>query len=100
MGCVNAPFPQNYAQMTNAQKENSKVKDVISDLQKKGLFDTLIKIGMIPTQWYDYSNIYNLYLSERNKGQLKMQCYLECAVVFNCSVEKIRLIIRRMNENI
>ena len=100
MGCVNAHFPQNYDQMTNARKENSKVKDVIADLQNKGLFDTLIRIGMIPTQWYDYSSIYNLYLSERKKGERKMNAYLECAVVFNCSVEKIRLIIRRMNEDI
>ena len=86
--------------MMNAQKENSKVKDVINELEQNGMLETLIRIGVVPTQWYDYSNIYNLYLSERKKGELKMKAYLECAVVFNCSVEKIRLIIRRMNENV
>lgn len=86
--------------MTNAQKENSKVKDVICELEQNGMFETLIRLGIVPTQWYDYSNIYSLFKNEVIRTGSKMQAYENVAIIFNCSSEKIRLVIRRMNEAI
>lgn len=86
--------------MTNALKESSKVKDVICELEQNGMFETLVRIGMVPTQWYDYSNIYSLFQKEVKKTSSKMQAYENTAITFNCSSEKIRLIVRRMNEKI